>query len=106
MGVASIFGMFAAIYFWFPKMFGRMMNETLGKIHFWITFVGVYAIFVPFHAMGMLGMPRRYANFGEYEFLKNSRGLVMFVTAAAIITVSVQGLVYFNLVWSLLKGKP
>src|SRR5438270_11060167 len=105
MGVASIFGMFAATYFWFPKMFGRMMNESLGRIHFWITFIGVYAIFVPFHAMGMLCMPRRYARFDEYEFLKNSHGLVMFVTAAAIITVSVQVLFYFNLVWSLFWGK-
>src|SRR5229473_1439307 len=85
-GVASIFGMFAATYFWFPKMFGWMMNETLGKLHFWITFLGVYAIFIPFHAMGMLGMPRRYAQFTEYEFLKNSKGLVLFVTVAAIIT--------------------
>src|SRR5213080_4472487 len=106
MGVASIFGMFAATYFWFPKMFGRMMNESLGKFHFWITFLGVYAIFIPFHAMGMLGMPRRYANFGEYEFLKNSRGLVMFVTAAAIITVTAQILFYFNFFWSIFKGAP
>ena len=105
MGVASIFGMFAAIYFWFPKMFGRMMNESLGKFHFWITFLGVYAIFVPFHAMGMLGMPRRYSRFDEYEFLKNSKGLVLFVTVAAIITVAVQFVFYFNLVWSLFKGK-
>jgi cytochrome c oxidase subunit 1 len=105
MGVASIFGMFAATYFWFPKMFGRMMNEGLGKLHFWITFVGVYAIFVPFHAMGMLGMPRRYANFSEYEFLKNSHSLVLFVTVAAIITVAVQVVFYFNLFWSMFKGK-
>ena len=105
MGVASIFGMFAATYFWFPKMFGRMMNESLGKFHFWITFLGVYAIFIPFHAMGMLGMPRRYANFGEYEFLKNSHGLVAFVTVAAIVTVAVQIVFYFNLVWSMFKGK-
>jgi len=105
MGVASIFGMFAAIYFWFPKMFGRMMNESLGKFHFWITFLGVYAIFVPFHAMGMLGMPRRYSRFDEYEFLKHSKGLVLFVTVAAIITVAVQFVFYFNLVWSLFKGK-
>src|SRR5436309_11601731 len=105
MGVASIFGMFAAIYFWFPKMFGRMMHEGLGKFHFWITFLGVYAIFVPFHAMGMLGMPRRYSNFGEYEFLKNSHGLVLFVTVAAIATVSVQLVFYFNLFWSMFKGK-
>jgi cytochrome c oxidase subunit 1 len=105
MGVASIFGMFAATYFWFPKMFGRMMNESLGKFHFWITFLGVYAIFVPFHAMGMLGMPRRYANFGEYEFLKNSHSLVLFVTVAAIITVSVQIVFYFNFFWSMFKGQ-
>ncbi len=105
MGVASIFGMFAATYFWFPKMFGRMMNESLGKFHFWITFLGVYAIFVPFHAMGMLGMPRRYANFGEYEFLKNSHSLVLFVTVAAIITVAVQIVFYFNFFWSMFKGQ-
>src|SRR6266498_2248827 len=105
MGVASIFGMFAATYFWFPKMFGRMMSEGLGKLHFWITFIGVYAIFVPFHAMGLLGMPRRYAQFTEYEFLKHAPPLVMFVTIAAIITVSVQAVSYFNLVWSIFKGK-
>src|SRR5689334_15506983 len=105
MGVASIFGMFAATYFWFPKMFGRMMHEGMGKFHFWITFLGVYAIFIPFHAMGMLGMPRRYSNFGEYEFLKNAHGLVLFVTIAAIITVSVQLVFYFNFVWSIFKGQ-
>lgn len=105
MGVASIFGMFAATYFWFPKMFGRMMNESLGKFHFWITFVGVYAIFVPFHAMGMVGMPRRYAQFGEYEFLKNTHPLVMFVTVAAIITAAVQLVFYFNFFWSMFKGQ-
>ena len=97
--------MFAATYFWFPKMFGRMMNETLGKLHFWITFLGVYAIFIPFHAMGMLGMPRRYANFGEYAFLKNAHSLVLFVTVAAIITVSIQIVFYFNFFWSMFKGK-
>src|SRR6266446_1546680 len=105
MGVASIFGMFAATYFWFPKMFGRMMSESLGKLHFWVTFLGVYAIFVPFHAMGMLGMPRRYAQFGEYEFLKHSHPLVQFVTVAAIITAAVQIVFYFNFFWSMFKGK-
>src|SRR5438552_8911034 len=105
MWVASILGMFAASYFWFPKMFGRMMSESLGKLHFWITFLGVYAIFIPFHAMGMLGMPRRYAQFTEYEFLKHAPPLVLFVTIAAIVTVSVQVVFYFNLVWSMFKGK-
>ncbi|HKZ80086.1 MAG TPA: cbb3-type cytochrome c oxidase subunit I [Pyrinomonadaceae bacterium] len=105
MGVASIFGMFAATYFWFPKMFGRFMNEPLGKIHFWITFVGVYCIFVPMHTMGMVGMPRRFAQFTEYEFLKTLHPLVMFVSIAAIITILAQLLFYANLVWSLFRGR-
>lgn len=105
MGVASIFGMFAATYFWFPKMFGRFMNEGIGKIHFWITFVGVYCIFVPMHVMGLVGMPRRYAAFTEYEFLRTLHPLVIFVSVAAIITVIVQLLFYFNFFWSMFKGK-
>jgi len=105
MGVASIFGMFAATYFWFPKMFGRMMSERLGQIHFWVTFVGVYAIFVPMHVMGLVGMPRRFAQFTEYEFLKTLPPLVKFVTIAAIITALVQLVFYFNLIYSLFKGK-
>jgi cytochrome c oxidase subunit 1 len=105
MGVASIFGMFAATYFWFPKMFGRYMNEKLGKIHFWITFVGVYCIFVPMHTMGIVGMPRRFAQFTEYEFLSSLHPLVVFVSISAIITVTVQLLFYFNVFWSIFKGK-
>jgi cytochrome c oxidase subunit 1 len=105
MGVASIFGMFAATYFWFPKMFGRMMSERLGRIHFWITFIGVYCIFVPMHTMGIVGMPRRFAQFTEYEFLATLHPLVVFVSIAAILTVIVQILFYFNLVWSIFKGE-
>ncbi|HEX3280603.1 MAG TPA: cbb3-type cytochrome c oxidase subunit I [Pyrinomonadaceae bacterium] len=105
MGVASIFGMFAATYFWFPKMFGRFMNDTLGRIHFWITFVGVYCIFVPMHVMGLVGMPRRYAQFTEYTFLSRLHPLVVFVSIVAIITVLTQFLFYFNLIWSIFKGK-
>jgi cytochrome c oxidase subunit I len=105
MGVASIFGMFAATYFWFPKIFGRFMNERLGKLHFWITFIGVYCIFVPMHTMGMVGMPRRYAQFTEYKFLESIHPLVVFVSIAAIVTVIVQIVFYFNLVWSVFKGK-
>src|SRR5260221_12900679 len=61
MGVASIFGIFGATYYWFPKMFGKMMNETLAKLHFWLTFVGAYAIFMPMHYSGMAGQLRRYS---------------------------------------------
>ncbi|HYG78998.1 MAG TPA: cbb3-type cytochrome c oxidase subunit I, partial [Pyrinomonadaceae bacterium] len=110
MGVAAIFGMFAGIYFWFPKMFGRMMSERLGRIHFWITFVGVYAIFIPMHIMGIVGMPRRYSRFAEngqqiYGFLESLHPLVLFVTVAAVITFFIQFLFLFNLIWSLFKGK-
>jgi cytochrome c oxidase subunit 1 len=104
MGVASIFGMFAAIYFWFPKMFGRYMDERIGKFHFWVTFAGVYCIFVPMHVMGLVGMPRRYSQFTEYGFLDKLHPLVLFVSISAIITITVQLLFYFNLVWSLFKG--
>ncbi|HST50758.1 MAG TPA: cbb3-type cytochrome c oxidase subunit I [Pyrinomonadaceae bacterium] len=114
MGVAAIFGMFAGTYFWFPKMFGRMMNETLGKIHFWPTFIGVYAIFIPMHAMGIVGMPRRYAQFYEivngqevmiYKFLSSTPPLIHFVTWAVIITAIVQVLFVVNFFWSMFKGK-
>src|SRR6195256_1098539 len=63
MGVASIFGVFAGTYFWFGKMTGRMLNENLGKLHFWITFIGTYCIFMPFHYLGLVGNVRRYASF-------------------------------------------
>jgi cytochrome c oxidase subunit 1 len=105
MGVASIFGMFAALYFWFPKMFGRLMNESIGKFHFWITFIGVYSIFIPMHIMGIVGMPRRYSSFTEYGFLDKLHPLVMFVSIAAIITIAVQLVFYFNVVWSIFKGE-
>jgi cytochrome c oxidase subunit 1 len=104
MGVASIFGMFAALYFWFPKMFGKYMNEGIGKIHFWITFIGVYCIFVPMHVMGLVGMPRRYSDFRNYHFLDNLKPLVMFVSIAAIITIVAQLIFYFNVFWSMFKG--
>jgi cytochrome c oxidase subunit 1 len=105
MGVAAIFGMFAGVYFWFPKMFGRMMSERLGRFHFWITFAGVYAIFIPMHIMGIVGMPRRYAQFTEYKFLETLHPLVVFVTIAVFVTATVQLVFLFNFIWSLFKGE-
>ncbi|PYV53172.1 MAG: cytochrome c oxidase subunit I, partial [Acidobacteria bacterium] len=69
MGVAAIFGIFAGTYYWFPKMFGRMMNSKLGVVHFVITFIGAYAIFMPMHYLGMSGNPRRYSQFTEVNYL-------------------------------------
>ena len=62
-GRGAMFGIFAGTYFWFPKMFGRMMNETLGKWHFWLTFLGVYCVFMPMHYLGLVGNVRRYSAF-------------------------------------------
>ena len=104
MGVAAIFGMFAGTAFWFPKMFGRMMNETVGKIHFWITFVGVYAIFMPMHYLGLEGNPRRYSEFID-NFLLPLISLHRFISFAAFITGAAQLLFFGNLFWSMFWGK-
>jgi cytochrome c oxidase subunit 1 len=105
MGVAAIFGIFAGFYFWFPKMFGRMMNETLGKMHFWLTLVGVYAIFMPMHFLGIAGGLRRYAQYTEFEFLKPLQPVQYFITIAAFATITAQIIFFVNFFWSLRKGR-
>ena len=104
MGVAAIFGIFAGTYYWFPKMFGRMMNETLGRIHFWFTFVGVYAIFMPMHFLGMVGHPRRYSETTGVDFLAPLEPVHVFITIAAFVTAAAQLVFLFNLFWSMFKG--
>ena len=104
MGVSAIFGIFAATYFWFPKMFGRMMSERLGAIHFGLTFIGVYCIFLPMHVLGMQGSPRRYAMLTD-DFLQSTIGMHRFITVAALATGAVQLVFLFNLFWSMFKGK-
>jgi len=104
MGVAAIFGIFAATYYWFPKMFGRMMNETLGRIHFFITLAGTYAIFMPMHYAGMAGQTRRYSQFTEVAYLQKLIPLNTFITYAAFITVAAQLIFVINLFWSMFKG--
>ena len=105
MGVAAIFGIFSATYYWFPKMFGRLMNETLGKIHFLGTFIGVYLIFGPMHAMGIMGHPRRYYPDPGNVFLESSQGLHVMATWGAFITGAVSMIFVVNLFWSMFKGK-
>jgi cytochrome c oxidase subunit 1 len=104
MGVAAIFGMFAGTYYWFPKMFGRMMNETWGKVHFFITLAGTYSIFMPMHYLGMAGQPRRYSQFTELAYLQHLIPLNRFITYAAIITIGAQFIFVINLFWSMFKG--
>jgi len=105
MGVASIFGIFAATYYWFPKMFGKMMNETLGKLHFWLTFIGAYAIFMPMHYYGMAAGLRRYSQSTEVAYILKLLPLQRFITYAAFITIASQFIFLFNLFWSMFKGK-
>lgn len=104
MGVASIFGIFGATYYWFPKMFGRMMNETLGQWHFWLTFIGTYCIFMPMHYLGMAGHPRRYSQLTEVAYLHKLIPLQTFMTYAAFITIGAQFIFVVNLFWSMRKG--
>jgi len=104
MGVAAIFGIFAATYYWFPKMFGRMMNERLGQIHFFITLAGTYAIFMPMHYLGLAGQTRRYSQFTEVAYQTKLIPLQTFMTYAAFVTIGVQLVFLFNLFWSMFKG--
>jgi cytochrome c oxidase subunit 1 len=105
MGVASIFGIFAATYYWFPKMFGRMMNEPLAKLHFWLTFIGAYAIFMPMHYYGMSAGLRRYSQSTEVAYILKLLPLQRFISIAAFITIASQFIFLFNLFWSMWKGK-
>lgn len=105
MGSASFFGMLAGIYHWFPKMFGRMMNETLGQVHFWITFIGVYLVFFPMHYIGIAGFPRRYYSWTNFETFSGFADLNMLVSIAAILTLAAQFIFLFNFFYSIWRGR-
>ncbi|WP_423736818.1 cytochrome c oxidase subunit I [Chitinophaga caseinilytica] len=105
MGVSAFFGMFAGIYHWFPKMYGRYMNQTLGFIHFWITLVGAYLIFWPMHYEGMAGMPRRYFDYSNWASFNSFNGLNMFISFVVIIVFATQLLFVFNFFYSIFKGR-
>ncbi|MCX8210787.1 MAG: cbb3-type cytochrome c oxidase subunit I [Lewinella sp.] len=105
MGVAAFFGMYAGVYHWFPKMYGRFMNETLGKFHFWGTLIGAYCVFWPMHYIGMAGVPRRYFRFDTFETFNHFAELNKFITIAAIITFGFQVLFIINFFYSIWKGR-
>ncbi len=105
MGVAAFFGMFAGIYNWFPKMFGRFMNETLGKIHFWGTLIGAYAVFWPMHYLGLAGVPRRYYSFDQFQSFRHFSEINQFITVAAIIVFALQVVFVINFFYSIWKGR-
>ncbi|NCT84351.1 MAG: cytochrome c oxidase subunit I [Comamonadaceae bacterium] len=106
MGVAPLLVVFGAIYHWFPKISGRMLDERLGRLHFWVTFLGTYLIYFPMHYLGVLGMPRRYYNFDGYQFIPASaHQLNAFITVVALVVGAAQLVFVFNLVWSVLRGR-
>jgi cytochrome c oxidase subunit 1 len=105
MGTLAFFGTFAGVYHWFPKMFGRMMNERLGQVHFWVTFVGSYLMFIPMHFIGYAGFPRRYYAFTNFDYMNNFADLNWFITMAAIVTASMQLVFLFNFFYSMFRGK-
>ena len=105
MGVAAFFGMFAGIYHWFPKMFARYMNETMGKIHFWVTMIGAYAVFWPMHYIGMAGVPRRYYSFDTFDAFRHFGPMNEFITIAATVVFFAQLLFVINFFYSMYKGR-
>jgi cytochrome c oxidase subunit 1 len=105
MGIAALFGIFAGTFFWFPQMFGRMLDERLGKIHFYLTFALSYATFVPMHFAGFAGSPRRYSDFTTFDFLAPLMPLQKWITHAAFALAAVQSIFLWNLFWSMRRGK-
>ena len=107
MGVSPIMVLFAAIYHWYPLITGKMFDEKLGKIHFWFTFLGTYAIYLPMHYLGFLGVPRRYFAMGSTDFIPESaQSLNASITVSALIVGLSQLIFIYNVFWSLRAGKP
>jgi cytochrome c oxidase subunit 1 len=104
-GGVTLMATFAALYYWFPKMFGRVMHETLAKAHFWMTFAPFFLIFFMQHFVGLQGAPRRYYAFTTYDFLRQTRGENLAISVLAMILVSGQLLFLVNFVWSLARGR-
>ena len=105
MGVASMFGMHAGIYHWFPKMFGRYLNNTLGYIHFWVTMIGAYLIFWPMHYEGLAGVPRRYLDLRDWHAFDKFDDLNKMITVVSIIVFAMQLMFVFNFFYSIFKGR-
>jgi len=103
MGLSAVFAAFAGFYYWFPKMWGRMMNETLGKIHFWLSFVLVYCVFMTLHLMGLTGSVRRYSQFVA-DFMVPLTPTNRFITIAALLLGATQFIFFYNVIWSRFKG--
>jgi len=106
MAVSPVLVVFGSIYHWYPKITGRMYNDTMARIHFWCTFVGSYAIYYPMHYLGIQGMPRRYFSYGETEFISAGSGDLNAAISVAAIFVAVSQIFFFvNIIGSLFRGE-
>lgn len=105
MGVSPILVVFGALYHWYPKITGKMWNETLGRLHFWLTFVGTYLIYFPMHYLGFLGMPRRYYEYGQSALVPHSAHMLnAFITVVALAVGVSQLIFFYNMIWSYFYG--
>jgi cytochrome c oxidase subunit 1 len=104
MGVAATFAILGALFFWFPKLFGRRLNEPLGKIHFWLTFAGVYCVFMPMHWLGLIAHSRISPGTPLASIAAAGSSIRTFITVAILLTVFAQGIFLINFLWSLFRG--
>ncbi|MDA9663515.1 cbb3-type cytochrome c oxidase subunit I [bacterium] len=104
MGLSAIYGMFAGVYHWFPKMYGKMMNKKLGYIHFWITFISAYGVFFPMHFLGLAGLPRRYYTNSAFPMFDGLSDINEIISFFAIIGGLIQLLFIFNFFYSIFRG--
>jgi len=102
----SLFGAFAGLYYWYPKMFGRLMNETWGKIHWVLTFVTFNCVFFPMHFLGMRGMQRRIYDYSQYTHLQGLQPLNQFMTISLFVLGAAQVILVLNFFLSMRRGKP
>jgi cytochrome c oxidase subunit 1 len=105
MGVSAFFGMLAGVYHWYPKMYGRFMNNTLGYVHFWVTLIGSYLIFWPMHYMGMTGIPRRYYSFQAFDTFNAYGDMKVFISVVSIVVLLAQILFMVNFFYSIWRGR-
>jgi cytochrome c oxidase subunit 1 len=104
MGLSAVFGMFAGIYHWFPKMYGRRLNKKMGYWHFWLTFVSAYGVFFPMHFLGLAGLPRRYYSNTAFPMFDSLTDINVLVTAFAILGAVAQAIFLFNYIYSIYRG--
>jgi len=105
MGISALYGLFAGVYHWFPKMFGKMMNKNLGYVHFWITAVCAYGVFFPMHFVGMAGVPRRYYQNTAFPMFDELTNVQILITVFAIIAALAQLIFVYNFIHSMFYGK-